>query len=295
MASLLVLLCASLCLASVASDEHKCATPPDGSKFASNPAGFFPTSFHDVPVKSVRQETHNSKIITFGLPEGVSLSLPVSSAIMMNAPKVKGGKDVARPYNPISSNTQTGSFDLLIKVYEQGHTSKFAGTLKPGDRVSFKQVKGNVKKFRYPFGKQSITMLAGGTGVAPMYQALQPLLTTPGDTTQIHLIYSNVSPQDIMLKAELDALAAKYSDRFKVTYVVGGSTDETVPGWTGETGWIDEDKVKRLGFPPDDGTVVWICGVDAMYDSLAGSRMKPLTAGSALQNLGYNDGMVWRS
>merc|ERR1712046_19139 len=124
----------------------------------------------------------------------------------MNAPKVKNGEDVARPYNPISPNTQVGSFDLLIKVYEQGHASKFADSLKPGDRVSFKQVKGNIKKFRYPFGKQSITMLAGGTGVAPMYQALHPVLNTPGDTTQVHLIYGNTSPQDIMLKAELDAM-----------------------------------------------------------------------------------------
>ena len=31
-------------------------------------------------------------------------------------------------------------------------------------------VQGNVKSFRYPFGKESITMIAGGTGIAPMYQ-----------------------------------------------------------------------------------------------------------------------------
>ena len=62
------------------------------------------------------QDTHNSKIITFGLPENVSLNHAVSSAIMLNAPGVKNGKDVAKPYNPISPSDQVGSFDLLIKV-----------------------------------------------------------------------------------------------------------------------------------------------------------------------------------
>merc|ERR1719162_1374688 len=173
----------------------------------------------------------------------------------MNAPGAgKEGKDVAKPYNPVSSNNHVGSFDLLVKTYPEGQASKFAYNLQAGDRVSFKQVKPNVKKFQYPFGKASITMLAGGTGVAPMFQALHPLLTTVGDTTQVHLIYGNDSPDDIMLKAELDAMASAHPDRFKVTYVVGRTADDTSAaqkhGWTGETGWVDEEKLKRLAYPP---------------------------------------------
>ena len=65
----------------------------------------------------------------------------------------------------------------------------------------------------------------------------------------------------------------------------------------GETGWIDEEKVFRLAFPPaaDGSSVVWVCGVDDMYTSLAGSRMKPLTDDSALKRRGYSDASVWRS
>jgi len=216
---------------------------------------------------------------------------------MLNAPGVsKKGKDVMRPYNPISAPDVEGSFDLLIKVYEEGQTSKYAGGLQPGDRVSFKQLKGNVKPWRYPFGKKSITMLAGGTGIAPMYQALHALLGTAGDTTQVRLIYSNASPKDIMLRAELDAMAAEHPNRLQITYVLGSSAEaSTLEGWSGETGWIDEDKIRRRGFPPSNDTVVWVCGVDAMYASLAGSRMKPLQEGSVLHKLGYSEAMVWRS
>merc|ERR1719343_1523147 len=176
----------------------------------------------------------------------------------MNAPGYsKDGKDVAKPYNPISSNSVVGSFDLLIKSYEKGVVSKYADALKPGDRVEFKQIKGNIKKWVYPFDKSSITMLAGGTGIAPMMQALHPLLTTAGDVTRIRLLYGNISPKDIMLKSELDAFAAKYADRFQVHYIVGKDPNDTSAkdeGWRGETGWIDEEKVRRLAFPPDAAT-----------------------------------------
>lgn len=270
-----------------------------GLEYASDPPCYFPTTFHSTSVKEVRKDTHNSKVITFELPEGVPLNLPVSSAIMMNAPGAdKNGKDVARPYNPITPNTVLGSFDLLIKSYDQGVVSKFADALKPGDRVEFKQIKGNVKKWLYPFGKQSITMLAGGTGIAPMIQALHPLLTTPGDATRVRLLFGNLSPGDVMLKPELDGLAAKYGDRFQVHYIVGTSPDDTSAkgaGWTGEVGWIDEEKVQRLAFPPDPSTVVWVCGVDDMYKSLAGGRAGKLKQESILARLGYTEDMIWRS
>lgn len=273
----------------------KCA----GLEYASDPPCYFPTTFHNVRVKAVRQETHNSKVISFELPEETSLNLPVSSAIMMNAPGYgKDGKDAFKPYNPTSSNRVLGSFDLLIKSYEQGIVSKFADALKVGDSVAFKQIKPNIKKWIYPFGKKRITMLAGGTGIAPMIQALHPLLTAPGDTTQIRLLYGNLSPKDIMLKSELDAFASKYAERFQVTYIVGKTADDISAkqdGWTGETGWIDEEKVRRLAFPPEEGSVVWICGVDDMYNSLAGSRAAKLKPDSILVKLGYSEDMVWRS
>jgi len=278
-------------------DTGKCT---GAFEYASDPPCFFPTSFYEVAVKSVKQETHNSKVITFALPDGASLNLPVSSAIVMNAPGIgKGGKDVAKPYNPVSHNDVMGSFDLLVKSYPDGQASKYAENLKPGDLVSFKQVKPNIKKWQYPFGKKTITMLAGGTGIAPMFQALLPLLTTPDDQTKVHLIYGNNAPEDIMLKATLDQLAASKPDRLKVTYVVGTTADDTSAaekhGWTGEMGWIDEEKVKRLAFPPSQDTAIWICGLDDMYKSLAGSRAAALKAGSALHNLGYTEDMIWRS
>lgn len=47
-------------------------------------------------------------------------------------------------------------------------------------------------------------------------QIIRAVLKNPKDRTGLSLIYANVNPDDILLKKELDALAAEHADRFKV-------------------------------------------------------------------------------
>ena len=106
---------------------------------------------------------HDSTLYTFGLPEGKSLSLPVCACVLMRGFDAKGEVAV-RPYTPTSSNEVLGSFDLLVKVYEQGVVSKWLDGLEIGAPVGFKHIPFNIKA-QYPFGLRAITMLAGGTGI----------------------------------------------------------------------------------------------------------------------------------
>ena len=272
-------------------------------EYASDPPCYFPTSPLPSTVLAVRTESSNSKVLTFSLPEGASLNLPVSSCVMLKVGPDKSGDDTWRPYNPIS--WATGSFELLVKRYSDrdregrsdlggilhdgGDGSGFCDELQVGDKVEFKQLGGNVKAFQYPFNKRKITMVCGGTGVTPMIQALHPILTTEGDTTEVRLIYGNNTTDDIMLKAELDAMEAAHPGQLTVTHVIAEDTA------AGAGGWIDEAMLKRLAFPPAADSQIWVCGPPAMYDALAGSRMKKLAEGSALRNLGHTDDTVWRS
>jgi len=292
---------------SSSNDDHTCENPdtcfekaPSDAKYVSEGVYFPSNSYLKVRVLAIKEETHNSKLITFGLPPDNSLGIVISSAILMNVPKKEEDgktKSIPRPYNPI--RMKEGSFNLLVKIYPEGLAGAYVSDLKVGDMVGFKQTKGNIKKFRFPFkGVEKLTMVAGGTGIAPMYQALVPILEENSKVKQIRLLYSNKTPQDIMLKKELDALMEKHPNRFVVHYVIGEEKDDgRHSSMYKETGWIDEDKIRRLGFPPSDmnSSIVWICGVDKMYESLAGSRMKSLTEGSALHNLGFTTEMVWRS
>ncbi|RWW23823.1 hypothetical protein GW17_00011916 [Ensete ventricosum] len=46
------------------------------------------------------------------------------------------------------------------------------------------------------------------------------ILENPTDKTKVHLIYANVTYEDILLKEELDSLARNYPDRFQIYFVL---------------------------------------------------------------------------
>ena len=56
-------------------------------------------------------------------------------------------------------------------------------------------------------------MVAGGTGITPMWQTASQILSDDQDTTTLSLIYANVSFDDILIKDLLDHLAARYPSR----------------------------------------------------------------------------------
>ena len=61
-----------------------------------------------------------------------------------------------------------------------------------------------------------ISMIAGGTGITPMYQVIKAVLKQSDDDTQLSLLYANQSPDDILLFEELQEMAK--DARLKVWY-----------------------------------------------------------------------------
>lgn len=166
--------------------------------------------------------------------------------------------------------------------------------------MEFKHIVFNIKA-QYPFGNSTdICFICAGTGITPMYQALWKLLGTEGDERKITMLYGNKSPEDILMKAELDAWAAKHPDRFRIIHVVGNKPDDPPPpGWvdtptyTAATGWIDEAKIVQYAPKPAEGSLIFVCGLPPMYNALCGPRTeKELREGSVLQSLGYTAQMV---
>merc|ERR1711953_377278 len=97
-----------------------------------------------------------------------------------------------------------------------------------GDTLNFKHIEKNVK-IQYPFGKQCITMLAGGTAITPMIQAMHAILGTTGDETKIVLLLGNKTQSDFLCKDLLDHWENKFPSRLKVVHVLSGlpADDET--------------------------------------------------------------------
>ena len=60
-----------------------------------------------------------------------------------------------------------------------------------------------------------MTMIGGGTGVAPMLQMIVAVLANPADKTQIKFLFAK-KHKDILLKYTLDRLQRENPDRFSV-------------------------------------------------------------------------------
>jgi len=252
-----------------------------------------PNEFVKFKVMEVEDYNYNSKLVRFELKDDEILGLNVASALVVKAPIGENGKPVIRPYTPVSSNDDKGHWDLLVKVYEKGVMSKYLGDLKPGDEL---EVKGPIPKLAIkPNMKKKIAMVAGGSGITPMYQVVNELLKAEANSkekTELTLLFANVSEDDILLKETFDRFAAE-NDNFKVHYFI----EKKGQDWKGEVGRVTPEVAKKLLPAPSDDHLVLVCGPPAMMNAVSGGKAKDFSQGELagfLKELGYTKDQVYK-
>jgi cytochrome-b5 reductase len=234
--------------------------------------------------------------VTFALPSpDKPLGLPTVAFVVSKALLPPVSEDyqpagpVVRAYTPVSTNAMLGQFQLLVKVVAKGRMSNHMSTLAIGDSVEFKHTGGMVKSL-YPFGgKKHITMIAGGSGITPMIQALHAILGTRGDTTKVVLLFGNKTQRDILAERLLDEWAAQSGGRLKVVHVLSQADDD--PSWKGLKGHVDRDVLKDHAAPPSEDTLVMVCGPPAMHKALCGTKEDAEPSG-VLAEVGYKPEQV---
>lgn len=206
-----------------------------------------PTTPREFPLIQKTVLSHNSAVYRFSLPRpNDTLGLPIGQHVSVLA--TINGKHIRRSYTPTSSDdVDKGYFDLLIKTYPTGNISKLIGNLPIGSSIFVLGPKGN---FVYtPNLVSTLNMIAGGTGITPMYQIITAIARNPLDKTKINLIYANVNEEDILLKPELDALAAAATrpNQINIYYVLNNPPPE---GWTGGVGFVTPEIIQANCTPP---------------------------------------------
>ena len=155
-----------------------------------------------------------------------------------------------------------------------------------------------------------LALVAGGTGITPIFQArtsrrsaaqhapaIHPrlrsaprpppqvvckILASARDGTRMSLVYCNTSEGDILLRNELDGLAASRPN-FTVWYMLGSPPQ----GWPFGAGRIDAATVADRLPPPgggggDERSLALLCGPPGLQDS----------ARALLTAAGYEDGRI---
>jgi cytochrome-b5 reductase len=187
----------------------------------------------------------------------------------------------------------TGYLDLLVKKYPNGPMSSHIHDLKIGDTLEFK---GPIPKYPWSTNKhEHVAMIAGGTGVTPMYQVIRRIFSNPSEQTKVTLIFGNIAEDDILLKGELASLANEFPQRLKVFYTLDNPPDS----WKQQKGFITKDLLKQVLPDPGQGDKIkiFVCGPPGMYKAISGTKKSPADQGDLsgyLQELGYSKDQVFK-
>ena len=174
--------------------------------------------------------------------------------------------------HPYSLSAAPTADRLRITAKGDGDAVRRLAALRPGTRVllegPYGRLHGGVR------ARRRVTLLAGGIGVAPLRALLEELPQGPGDVT---LVYRASRVEDVVLKAELDRLAAGRGAR--VWYALG----PRVPGrrtWLPQSaGHLGEAEALLALVPDVAGHDVYICGapdwMDAARDACLAAGVPP--------------------
>ncbi|KFY15819.1 hypothetical protein V492_01748 [Pseudogymnoascus sp. VKM F-4246] len=220
------------------------------------------TVFQKLPLTKKELLAPDTYRFVFALPTSDTvLGLPIGQHVSIRG--LVDGKLVSRSYTPVSNNTDRGVLELIVRCYAKGAlTNVYLRELQLGDEVEFRGPKGGI---RYQPGMcEKMDMVAGGTGITPMYQLIRAVCENPRDTTEINLIYANRTEQDILLRDELDNFARKYPRNLKIFYVL----EQTPVKWNGGSGYVTKEMMEERFAVSSPTTKVFLCGPPPMVDSV---------------------------
>ncbi|KNG82793.1 putative cytochrome B5 [Aspergillus nomiae NRRL 13137] len=188
------------------------------------------------------------------------LGLPTGQHIALRA--TINGQSVSRSYTPVSNNSDVGRIELLIKVYPNGAMTQHLAQMNVGESIEIRGPKGAMQYSRQ-YAKH-IGMIAGGTGITPMYQLIRAICEDDADKTQVSLLYANNTEEDILLRTELDDFATRHPEKFQVQYVLS-QPGET---WQGYRGFVNGDLIAKHLAPAALENRVLLCGPPPMLAAM---------------------------
>ncbi|KAF2845830.1 reductase [Plenodomus tracheiphilus IPT5] len=208
---------------------------------------------------------------TFKLPGPQDVvGLPIGQHVAIKA--TIDGTLVTRSYTPITNNLDRGILQLVIKIYPDGLlTGKYFANLKVGDSVLFRGPKG---AYTHTSGQvQKLGMIAGGTGITPMYQLIRAICEDEYDITEVSLILANRTEEDILLRKELETFARRYPKNFKLWFML----DNPPEGWLYGSGFVTADVMKARLPVSGERNKIMLCGPPGMVNA----------SKKALESLGF--------
>lgn len=268
---------------------------PSSLQCSTSKSPFSTTEYRPFTLMSFSDETHDTRVLRFALP-AADMPLNIVPASCLTFRYVdKNGKEVVRPFTPISRSDQRGYFEVLVKQNEDSSAGNHFFSLQQGDTVEMKGpwVQLPIKANQY----KTIGMIASGTGVAPMYQVARHVLSQPKNTTGVSLLYANERMEDVALGNELNDLMRNFPN-FSSYFMLS----KAPRNWMGGVGQVNKDVIKALMPAPQQAmdSIILVSGPTTFMETVSGvkdTRKCPPGQGDLrgyLKELGYLPRMIYK-
>ncbi len=213
----------------------------------------------ETEVKEIIFRTYNVVSVRFPRPAGLEYKPGQYFFVSLRS----GGKELKHHFSFSSSPTEIDHIEFTKKLSDSDYSAALKA-LKIGDWAGLDAPYG---KFTFEGEHEKIGLLGGGIGITPFISIVK-YCTDKRLNTKITLLYGNRSENDIAFRKELEEMQ-RNNENFKLVLLLNAA----VPGWTGPTGFIDADLVKKEISDYSD-TLFFTCGPPPMVEA-----MKKVTAG----------------
>lgn len=257
------------------------------------PPPLSPSEFQPLTLLNVYDESPDSKVFRFAFPDGnQDLNMELCSCVAFRF-KGADGKDVIRPYTPISRPGTKGYVEFLIKNYKGSKMGSHLWGMKVGQTID---VKGPFMKFQYKPGQyKSYGLIAAGSGITPMFQFLREVVKEKSEP-EVSLIFANRRKEDVLLGTELNTLMGQYR-HFSPYYVLS----DPPSSWMGGIGHVTKEMIKAFMPPPSrKDAMLLVCGPPKFMDTICGDKnfdTQPPSQGELkgyLKEMGYTPSQVFK-
>jgi ferredoxin-NADP reductase len=164
------------------------------------------------------------------------------------------GYQAQRSYS-IASPPEDELLTLTVERVDNGEVSPYlVDDLRAGDQFELRGPIGGYFVWTAAMGAP-LCLIAGGSGVVPLMAMLRHR-----DRRKIRapasLLYSSRSLDDVIYRAELDAMARREPH----LRIVNTLTRKQPEGWMGRRGRIDKALLAEACFPPRENPKIFVCG-----------------------------------
>jgi ferredoxin-NADP reductase len=173
------------------------------------------------------------------------------------------GYQAVRSYS-IATPRDGERLSITVELLEDGEVSPYlVEEIMPGDRFEVLGPIGGHFIWEAAAGGP-LLLVAGGSGVVPLMAMLRHRRLV-GSAIPARLLYSARSDEELIYRAELDALAAAPAGP-ELFYTL---TRRRPPGWAGFDRRVDRAMLTEVAWPPEAAPRIYVCGPTAFVETVA--------------------------